>query len=207
MNRWAWVVAVSLAVTGCDPKRGRDGRTVLIDLATGRVAMIATRETTVGEYEAFVRWVESTGDHRFCHPAEPAGKDHRPGSVRSRHLADPDAPVVGVDWFDAYAYCAWSGRRLPAPVEWAAAGGHLGSGWIVRPRDAAAEDLETSVSEWCDDGDDGAEAAPVCGGNRHLDERSARRVTRRPRLHRHSSIGFRAAWRIAASELERIRLH
>ncbi|NVB42897.1 formylglycine-generating enzyme family protein [Pseudenhygromyxa sp. WMMC2535] len=25
---------------------------------------------------------------------------------------NPDLPVTGVDWCDAYAYCAWSGRRL-----------------------------------------------------------------------------------------------
>jgi formylglycine-generating enzyme required for sulfatase activity len=29
-----------------------------------------------------------------------------------------DSPVFGVDWFDAYAYAKWKGRRLPTEQEW-----------------------------------------------------------------------------------------
>ena len=92
-------------------------------------------EVTNAQYRRFLD-APAARSHARCHPDEPAGKDHTPrywrdfnpllGDAAYRATApfsadtfrQPEGPVVGVDWFDAFAYAAWAGKRLPTEVEW-----------------------------------------------------------------------------------------
>jgi formylglycine-generating enzyme required for sulfatase activity len=75
---------------------------------------IARYPVTVGEYCRFVdggydaaRWWTAGG---FGTCKEPEGWQDQ--------VAFPNRPVVGVSWFEAMAYCAWAGLRLPSEAEW-----------------------------------------------------------------------------------------
>ena len=74
-------------------------------------------EVTNEQYGFFLR--HGVRDHARCCPEEPASKDHTPlGWSEELPRARPNVPVVGVDWFDAMAYAAWTQKRLPTEAEW-----------------------------------------------------------------------------------------
>jgi formylglycine-generating enzyme required for sulfatase activity len=45
-------------------------------------------------------------------------KRTQPAEWSSRHTQFPESPVVGVSWYEAAAYCRWSGKTWPSEVQW-----------------------------------------------------------------------------------------
>jgi formylglycine-generating enzyme required for sulfatase activity len=62
------------------------------------------REVTIGQYAGFVKAKKHRAPYNWAKGEMPAGKEK--------------FPVAAVDWFDASAYCEWSGKRLPTEAEW-----------------------------------------------------------------------------------------
>lgn len=103
-------------------------------------------ETTIGQYGEFIQALDENPalEKAYDHPDQPSYKHgHKPIGWSSYYQAarngkdwkfldaedrsyripvDLNCPVVLVDWWDAYAYANWKGRRLPTEQEWEKAG-------------------------------------------------------------------------------------
>jgi len=101
---------------------------------------IDEHEVSIYDYKQFLDFLEANPGEaeKFAHPDMPKGKSHVPldwadnkelntwgfyrgalnGEWKRSFPISVDHPVFNVDWFDAYAYAKWKGRRLPTEQEW-----------------------------------------------------------------------------------------
>lgn len=87
-------------------------------------------EVTIGQYGQFLQALKVHPTTRYDHPDQPKGRSHEnPSWVALYRVASTGGrfrgaevnvnyPAIFVDWFDAYAYAKWKGRRLPTEREW-----------------------------------------------------------------------------------------
>jgi hypothetical protein len=113
------------------------GRHVMPDGSRIKVSnfMISACEVTINDYASFLETLEilakDGGQAAFDHPDQPKTKtDHMPddwaklvssarkGGTWGDRQINIHSPVVGVDWWDAFAYAKWRKSYLPTQEQW-----------------------------------------------------------------------------------------
>ncbi|MFI5797260.1 formylglycine-generating enzyme family protein [Streptomyces sp. NPDC051677] len=93
----------------------------------GRPVRFDRHAVTVARYRRFLNALDPDGTSQWDHPDQPADVTHRPWTDRLRQPDYYDNPrydahlAICVNWWSAYAFAAFEGKRLPTSLEWEAA--------------------------------------------------------------------------------------
>jgi iron(II)-dependent oxidoreductase len=87
---------------------------------------IGKYEVTNAQYRAFLAATSDPAgptQHVGHHPSEGTNKNHTPyyamdSSSYIQYSSGDTNPVIWIDWYDCYAYCAWAGLRMPTEAQW-----------------------------------------------------------------------------------------
>ena len=78
-------------------------------------------EVRQGDLYRFLQWLPFQSDLAIAAPGQPLDWQHRTDTRDHVVSGRLDAPANGLTFYDAWAYCAAAGGRLPAVDEWTAA--------------------------------------------------------------------------------------
>ncbi len=93
----------------------RGSNRVTVDEDSWRKVRDEAPEMTVSVSTFFMDTHEVTfSDYQKCVQA----KGCRPARPNYRGYSRPNQPMLGVNWYHAYEYCKWLGKRLPTEAEW-----------------------------------------------------------------------------------------
>jgi len=143
------IIGLSFYLSSLKPKVKKRDLADMVNIPTGKYLgpygfhikvrgfWIDAHEVTIQEYAAFIKAIASLPQDMqnvYQHEDQPADKtSHVPddwqalytaakeGKMWNKHSMEIYHPVVGVDWWDAYAYAEWKGRSLPSYDDWYAA--------------------------------------------------------------------------------------
>lgn len=79
---------------------------------------------TVARYKRFLAAVAGRGSAQWDHPDMPPGFSHQPWQDRLRMPAYYESPAydnhpaIAINWWSAYAFARFEGKRLPTSLEW-----------------------------------------------------------------------------------------
>ena len=118
----ALIGAAAWALTHRQPAarvEGRDGApAVLVPAGPFTMGGEETAPRTIQLDAYYIDRFEVTTDRFAEFLAETPGQDPPEGWEELTLEAARELPVVGVDWYEADAYCRWAGRRMPTEAEW-----------------------------------------------------------------------------------------